>query len=437
MEIQESTDKFINLVFDNWEGSRESYNLSYYAGNDGFNDPAGFFDFYCRYYNDHFSVQDFKLPIKKWKIEDVYKNPLKTFYYSIKTDKSLSYIFDDLGADLKEETKKCFRECNNITFLYIREHESETIQDFKSLLSFIHKNELDEKQFYILSNNPNIKKYIKDTNSNVNFGKINLLKLTSTSVFSEMNTRFTIDKKGKFFSCFNKNPKNHRYVLLSLLNNFEILKDTNYSLLGFANSPNIEVYRSYITENYLLNTDFNYIYNQGIHESDYEKNLGYFNEDLSVNNQNFPSIGRGGGASGGLMLPEFIESFEHNYFNIVTESMFEDDTETIHVTEKSFRPFYFYMFPLILTTHGHIKYMREVYGFDFYDDIIDHSYDLEKNQSKRMELFINEIVRIYNNKDFFINFYKNNKERFENNKKIVESLSNDLSDYEFFKTLVT
>jgi hypothetical protein len=80
--------------------------------------------------------------------------------------------------------------------------------------------------------------------------------------------------------------------------------------------------------------------------------------------------------------------------------------------------------------------MKENYGFDFYDDIIDHSYDDEPNQSKRIGMIIDEILRINNNKEFFINFYKNNKERFENNKKIVESLSNDDNDFNFFKSIL-
>jgi hypothetical protein len=436
MEIQESTNRFLNLVYDTWEGDSFRYNLSDYIGNDGFNDPAGFFDFYSRYFNEQFSTQEFKIPIKRCNLEDVYNNPDKIFYYGIKTDKSLHHLFDDIQIQFSDKVIKCFRDCSNIIFLYIREHESETIYDFNALKEFIKINKLKENQFLILSNNPNIENYIKDTNSNLSFRKINLLKLTSTSVLSEVETRYNSDKEGKFFSCFNKNPKNHRYVLLSLLNHIGVINDTNYSFLGTANTPNIEVYKNYITDEYISKVDFDYIYNIGIKESDYEEGLGYFNEDLSVNTETFPSINGGGGASGGLMLPEFIQTFENNYLNIVTESMFEDSEQTIHITEKSFRPFYFYMFPMILSTFGHIQYMKDNYGFDFYDDIIDHSYDLEPNQKKRMKLFIEEIFRIYNNKDFFIDFYKNNKQRFENNKKIVESLCNDTSDYDFFKKLI-
>lgn len=438
METPESTNKFLNLVFDQWDGDNEIYNLSEYIGNQGFNDPSGFFDFYERYYHEHLGLERYSIPIKKWKIQDVYDNPSIQFYYSIKTNFSLYDIFGERSAEFNESVLKCFKECKNITFLYIREHESETRRDFDCLRDYISKNKLNEFQFLIISNNPNIEHYIEETKSSIKFQKINLLKLTSSSVFSEVPTLYNTEKSGKFFSCFNKNPKKHRYALLSILDYYKLLDDTNWSLIGKVDiSHDNNSYKNILPNEIWEKIDFIKFKDVELKESDYEISKGYFNNDLSVNNKDFPTIKRGGAASGGMMLPEFVNTFSNNYLNIVTESIFDDDTETIHITEKSIRPFYFYMFPMILSTHGHIKYMRENYGFDFYDNIINHSYDLEPNQSDRMGMFIKEILRIHNNKDFFIDFYKKNKERFENNKKIVESLSTDKSDYYFFKSILS
>ena len=78
-------------------------------------------------------------------------------------------------------------------------------------------------------------------------------------------------------------------------------------------------------------------------------------------------------------------------------------------------------FPLILASYGHIKEIQKRYNFDFFDDIIDHSYDNIENNRDRIFAFANEIKRINDNKEFFIQFYKNNKERFiENNRKSIE-----------------
>jgi hypothetical protein len=81
--------------------------------------------------------------------------------------------------------------------------------------------------------------------------------------------------------------------------------------------------------------------------------------------------------------------------------------------------------------------MRELYNFDFFDDLIDHSYDSEENNIKRFSMIINEIEKINNNKEKFIEFYKNNQERFENNKNKTLSLLNYINeDYNFFKNLI-
>ena len=58
-----------------------------------------------------------------------------------------------------------------------------------------------------------------------------------------------------------------------------------------------------------------------------------------------------------------------------------------------------------------------------FDDIIDHSYDSIKNPNERLNKIVDEIVRLNTNKNFIIDFYANNTERLENNKKIVKYLA--------------
>ena len=127
--------------------------------------------------------------------------------------------------------------------------------------------------------------------------------------------------------------------------------------------------------------------------------------------------------------PTYMES----YFNIVTES--EYSSNTVHISEKSFKPFVTYQFPLILASPRHIHAVRKRYGFDFFDDVIDHSYDLELNHHERLIKFVKEIKRIHDNKDFFIEFYKNNKERFIRNNELAKKLTHDTSDRDFLKKL--
>ena len=127
--------------------------------------------------------------------------------------------------------------------------------------------------------------------------------------------------------------------------------------------------------------------------------------------------------------------YKHSYINIVNESQFEKDN-LIHITEKTLIPFYYSQFPLIVATHQHIKKTKELYGFDFFEDFFDLSYDNEPNPQKRMRMVIDEIVRVSEKKNQLQGFYQSSKKRFKHNKDIVTSLYDDKTDYNFFQSLI-
>jgi hypothetical protein len=81
--------------------------------------------------------------------------------------------------------------------------------------------------------------------------------------------------------------------------------------------------------------------------------------------------------------------------------------------------------------------MKELYGLDFYEDIIDYSYDEIRDDKIRFEKYFSEVLRLYNNKQFFINFYNNNQERFEKNKSIALDIRKKLDyDYKYICDLI-
>lgn len=85
---------------------------------------------------------------------------------------------------------------------------------------------------------------------------------------------------------------------------------------------------------------------------------------------------------------------------------------------------------------GHVQTVKEIYGFDVFEDIIDHSYDSENDNKKRLFKLFEEVKRIYKNKNKFISIYPELQDRFENNKKIVLELLNNKDDVEFFTSLI-
>ena len=437
MEIQENQNKFLNLVFENWKNGEPTPNCPETAGNNSFNLPGGFFDFYERYYSQHLNYERNSIPVKNWKLEDVKNNKDKNFYFCIKTPEPLKHLIEDKKLELSYGVKNHLVNCNNFYFMFIREHESETEEDLVSLKTFIKERNLPESKFIVLTNNDNFKNIVDKCNIEYHIHKLNLLQITSTSVFSEMISEFNTNKKGKFFICFNKSPKKHRYSIIAALDAYGILEDTNWSFIGKFPETHYDDTKRFFNDDDLKKINFNKFKNLELKESDFEIGKNHFNSDLSVNYEGFPEINNGGAASGGLMLPEFDYIYRESYCNIVTETLFEDVWNSIHITEKTFRPFYFYLFPIFVATHNHVNVLREKFGFDLFDDMVDHSYDNEPNQIKRLKMIINEIIRISKNKDKFIEFYKNNQDRFEKNKQILKQLSYDDTDFFYFKSLLS
>ena len=86
------------------------------------------------------------------------------------------------------------------------------------------------------------------------------------------------------------------------------------------------------------------------------------------------------------------DTFRNSFVNITTETNFI--TEDIHITEKSFKPLFFYQIPIFLSSAFHVKNLKEIYGFDLFEDVVNHDYDNETNFKKRFSLVCDEINRI-------------------------------------------
>lgn len=241
MGIQENIKKTLNFVYDSWvvkETSNEletvlvdtpQYTLANLLGDTDFRDELGYFDFYERFFYEQLGYPRNLFTINKYKVSEVYNNPETKFYYAIKSHWSLHDIFSQ--TDLPSSINKCLSECDNIKFLYIREHEPENLQDITSVVNYFKKNNISDSKLVIISNNPKIKEYRESLNSNFEFFRTNLLQITSSSIWNELGSSYFKEKSDKFFSCFNKTPKTHRVATLIELEDRNILKNTNWSML--------------------------------------------------------------------------------------------------------------------------------------------------------------------------------------------------------------
>jgi hypothetical protein len=433
----------INLVYDKWDDEKNYPipNFSDTLGSDSFRDESGFFDFYERYFHVRHEFDRNCIPIKRNKIKDVYDNPNDKFYYFIKLSLNLSDVFLNRKSKFSNEVIKCLRECENLNVVFLTEHEGDNEYGFTLLLKIIDEHSLKQEQFFILNNNSKLNDYNKKFNSKINIYKLKLIPLTCNSVFSEIKVEFNLHKEGKFFICHNRQQKPHRYAILSLLRRNNILDNVNWSLTSGQKRNKDDWYfldsvleRSQIEE---MKDDIEFFFDVDIKNSDFEDSSWFMMGNGEVNRSEFPELSGSAGESGGLMLPEHSLSHINSYVNIVNESLFMDDTNVIHISEKSFRPFAFHQIPLIVATQHHIKKMKEEYGFDFFDDLIDHSYDELPNIKDRINGVMSEIIKLNNKKEFVINFYNENRHRFEKNREIVCKIPDIIDDYNYFKTLMS
>jgi hypothetical protein len=313
--------------------------------------------------------------------------------------------------------------------VFFSHHESDNENGFKIL----NNSDLPKKQIYLVNNNYKLSEYVNDYNSQIKIYSVMYLPIVvSSTLYNLSGTKFSFDKKERFFMCFNRGPKIHRYSLLAFMLKHNLLNDSNWSFIpnffsiyDFENYNQIfdlEDFKFYENEIQVLN-------NLKLKISDYEKTELSFddNNEITVLNPKYKNV---------LLPPEIPENYINSYVNLVTETKFFDNENVIQISEKSFKPFFYYQFPMILATHHHIKAMKEKYDFDFFDDVIDHSYDNEPNQKKRFNLFVNEVKRLHDNKENLIAFYRNNQLRFEINKNKVISIMNNYSDYTFFRSLI-
>jgi hypothetical protein len=216
-----------------------------------------------------------------------------------------------------------------------------------------------------------------------------------------------------------------------LLKKYELLDQIDWSLVMGVEHKKINSMNNY--QNFYYNifsteeineyrSQIDYINSIDTKKSDYERDKIWFDSEENMRN---------------VFNSHSIEPNQliNTYVNCITESVYNENT--IHITEKTIKPFYFYQIPIFLASEGHVEFLRNEYGFDLYDDLINHDYDRITDNKERLKVFVKEIIRILDNKKNIVDFYNNNRDRFEKNKQIVTDLTKDKKDIEFFNSLIT
>jgi hypothetical protein len=393
---------FINLVFDNFDEDGNPIPNGSHIQKLGASLPNWF-------------VNHSDIKAKFYHINDVTEDD--TFYYIINYGRDLKDVIYDTFI-LSDEAIDCCKD-KNLKILFINFHEVnnnefEVLQQFNKYISDF---SLNETNFYYINNNTKLKEYINILNTKINV-------YTSTFIFeliaSKLNRNESVFKPNKefLFSCHNRATRKHRIETLCFLKKYNILKNTDWTYVD----PELRI-KDFQPGN--LTGYFTFVAD----EINYFKEIGLKYSKYETHKTNWLEI-----ESGAKIIDKISEEcFTNCYINIITETFF--DSPEIHASEKSFRAFYFMQLPIFVATYGHVQYLRKRFGFDMFDDLIDHSYDLEKDSQKRMKMVFEEIKRLNDNKTSVISFYKKNKDRFKKNLDLFQEVYKKEETINFFKTL--
>ena len=442
----------LNLVYDDWdeESGRPRPNGNKIYGNEFWNGQNLITNYInvgpaFEFYEDQFPEPSDRFRIVTCRLEEVKINPNEKYYYVIDHANSdlcraLScgpvdnwetiQAVIDRKPPIGDEVMEYLRNQDNFFLMMLTAHEPEGEQSFQCLKDFIDKHSIPQKKILIVNNNSKLNELKHKHELDINVHSIKFIPNSSNLTLSRIQSVFNENKEGKFFLCHNKSPKPHRYAILVLLKNQNILEDVNWSLVsGFKFKDELffcHLFTKEDTQKY--NEEIEFFTSIDVKKSEYELQEKWFNPNSTeINVEGLPHW---------MRIPEKSVTFENSYVNIVTESSFIDSESVVHITEKSFRPFYFYQLPIFVSSHNHVKYLKEIYGFDMFEDVINHSYDDVVDNRNRLFEIMKEIKRLNENKEKIKEFYKKNYDRFEKNKNIIFNILKNTDDYRFFRSLI-
>jgi GDP-L-fucose synthase len=392
---------YLNFVFDKWDGDKPISNC-YETGFVRTLGKENIFDIFSISYN--FKVVNYRL-------EEVSQDD--NFYYLINYSHNLTNIINEENLHISDDVIKVCKE-KNLKLIFFCDHEINVDEKdvMATLISHLHKHKIPESNVYYMNNNAKLQQYKKELNCNLNVFTTRCVFEFICDIMVLTPPKF-LDEREFFFLSQNRRIRTHRLFTIAYLKKHNMLKDTDWSFINsFTNSGPIffslddPMFSNYI--DYML--ELSEIRNKPLK---YEESYKIINDNV-------------------CMMGE-LDTYYNSYVNITTESLFEVDE--IHITEKSFKPFYFYQLPIFVASHKHVAHMRKMYDFDFFDDLINHKYDDEPNPKLRLFKVMSEVKRLYRNKDMVIDFIKKNKDRLINNHNLLKLHYKENQTVKLFESL--
>jgi hypothetical protein len=252
-----------------------------------------------------------------------------------------------------------------------------------------------DKKFILLTSVENLEQYINLPNVHIIPWGGDIVnqqqKYKKLSPVLEKN----LDSSFNFLS-LNRNKRAHRAMLVSLLNGLEI---DNYGLISCMFKNDITDLFEYTKWKV---TDYD-LYRNGWNRANTNNSFLKDEKEIYSNNNN-DNVSN--------FKNKLSKYYENTFIEIISETSFTE--ACYNITEKTLNSIYGCCFPILLCSKGSVNFLRSV-GIDMFDDIIDHSYDLIDDPSKRLETAIIKNKEILTNNDKVKQLWIENKERFQKN----------------------
>lgn len=328
---------------------------------------------------------------------DQFCNSYNLIHKSFQDKKQIEYKIDQIISSAKT------------IVMFVKDHFRVSLEkswiNFKPELSEYFSNMFEyysDKKFVLVTSLENLDKEIKSDNCVIipMGGDI-------TNQMNRFNEYSVVDQKVKSEKqciSLNRGLRNHRTYLVSLLFGKGLDKFTNITYLGLGESTKslVDILQ------YDTSSDPMFpIVDSG------------FSRFLSTTKQfDHVDIYRETGPNDNIF--NFNNSLRSKYRSSFLEFVSETNYNewSFNITEKFSHSVFGLNLPIIVSSPGYVEFLRNV-GFDMFDDIIDHSYDLETDKLKRLHQMVlnnQEILssdlsgsfpgyksRLYSNCDVLIN----------------------------------
>lgn len=260
-----------------------------------------------------------------------------------------------------------------------------------------------DKIFIICSWQFNLNSYIKAENLCV----INPINTFFSKKYTRCNTKSIGDKK---WVTFNNTMKPHRVALVSYL----LSKGLDQAGL-ITTSNNYNFLKDFTKTEEYFNKIFEY-FNFNNRQQHIKKGFEKFKK------KNYKSLEVPIGEH--FYLDNFLNNITPIYnttaLEIITCTNFLDNT--LILGEKEIQNIYAQNFPIYIGPSGTAKIMKDFYGFDIFEDIIDHSYDSIKDPQNRLISAIDKNLHLLKQTADLKTLWLKNQERFEKNCDLADKL---------------